>query len=794
MSKDIKKLCIDIYEAIYKIVGELNKRYTVEMYYKFNDIEKKNEIYELKKGINQYGTCTSWGIIENCEEISMTLNTEDSSCVKSYEEKSDKLEHGIKEQEVNSITHKKYLEEYSVVTVLKISNIDLDTMKTYNEKTNLSFIKLLLDYMSFSDNYEVVLKMNEKEVLRKASQLYVEKIKNIALNGYRREELIDYKELNQKDILNISSLIESIDDISNSVYESKNPFGNIVLLNEKDNSGIKYILKFKDNENPIKLTDTKRVRKLLEITKENEDLAIITNGEDIFGIGEINIIKMQNMIIFKIAFKGIAKYEIKALNAKLTNEFKVIKEEKEKYYDVRHKIIESNLLKINFKIPQVNEKIYNIQRVKNILEEVFYNNNDSISNIKEKALNSLVGVINRACNQKYGTIVVITNESVARSEVERLKKQSTCIEESEINEKYINYITSIDGAIYFDEYGKCHAIGVILDGQASQDVGDASRGARYNSAHKYFTQLHKNKQESVIIIVSEDGMIDIVSRVMNEDEILKYSENLRQKLKEDKIRVETAIKLIEEFKNDIKILNQDIMFTIADICMEQGKNEKKETTLEEKKGFFEIAEKYYSEAINKNDINYKRITANQYNCYALSLEVLRKYKYAMEYFQKAIDSSMDEIERLVYEFNLGNIYLNYGNSIDKQEKIEADNYFRKSIEKFTNLIDNGLDGVENQRKLLILDRLKSERGLAYEKIGKYDEAAKDYIELLLDLKSKLYSKESITEKISLIANKIDKKKIYEYFTERIAEIGKDKNEFQDVEILLQNINNSDEIK
>ncbi len=66
----------------------------------------------------------------------------------------------------------------------------------------------------------------------------------------------------------------------------------------------------------------------------------------------------------------------------------------------------------------------------------------------------------------------------------------------------IKHITSIDGAVLFDTNGNCHAIGVILDGKASE-TEDISNGARHNSAKRY-----KNINTScVIIIVSEDGYV-----------------------------------------------------------------------------------------------------------------------------------------------------------------------------------------------------------------------------------------------------------------------------------------------
>ena len=67
----------------------------------------------------------------------------------------------------------------------------------------------------------------------------------------------------------------------------------------------------------------------------------------------------------------------------------------------------------------------------------------------------------------------------------------------------------VDGAILVDPTGTCHAVGVILDGYAS-GKGDSSRGARFNSAVRY----HETQSgECLVIIVSEDGMIDLIPRL-----------------------------------------------------------------------------------------------------------------------------------------------------------------------------------------------------------------------------------------------------------------------------------------
>lgn len=95
--------------------------------------------------------------------------------------------------------------------------------------------------------------------------------------------------------------------------------------------------------------------------------------------------------------------------------------------------------------------------------------------------------------------------------------------------KSVNPISSIDGAIIIDEDGICYAIGVILDGKA-YNVGDTSRGARYNSAITFIsnqiTREKKWKNNPYIgVVISEDKTLDIVS--FNEGEGTLYKESLK---------------------------------------------------------------------------------------------------------------------------------------------------------------------------------------------------------------------------------------------------------------------------
>lgn len=60
----------------------------------------------------------------------------------------------------------------------------------------------------------------------------------------------------------------------------------------------------------------------------------------------------------------------------------------------------------------------------------------------------------------------------------------------------LTQLTDMDGAVLVDKLGQCHAIGVILDGQA-RGKGEPSRGSRFNNAIRY---LDSDPPASIVVV------------------------------------------------------------------------------------------------------------------------------------------------------------------------------------------------------------------------------------------------------------------------------------------------------
>ncbi len=143
---------------------------------------------------------------------------------------------------------------------------------------------------------------------------------------------------------------------------------------------------------------------------------------------------------------------------------------------------------------------------------------------------SLIDNIINSTGQKHGTMLVILEETEARSEAKRLGDSQYGLPEPFPREHAgeINRLNAIDGSVILDTYGKIYGIGMILDGghpiqnelNSSEEngkggdeipKGNLARGARYNSGKKYYDFLRASGKKGMILIVSEDGSTDILA-------------------------------------------------------------------------------------------------------------------------------------------------------------------------------------------------------------------------------------------------------------------------------------------
>lgn len=266
----------------------------------------------------------------------------------------------------------------------------------------------------------------------------------------------------------LHGLYNACNEIASMKYEGAEGFGGLIVA-PTDHDNIQITLELKK---PIKMRNHRKVRKFLELV--DSESYIISDSALIYGLGKLTgKYNPKDENIFIISFKNHLKWEL---------------------------LHDSNpLMVVEYGIPSLPKE--------KISRDKFYSDFPRLfKDIKKKQIDTLWRVTIEAIKQKHGAMLIISSQ--AEAEAMRLGSQCFQLEPLNLNSKLIEQTTAIDGGVLMDENATCHAIGVILDGIATEK-GDSSRGSRYNSAVRYYE--HFGADASVVmVVISEDGMIDII--------------------------------------------------------------------------------------------------------------------------------------------------------------------------------------------------------------------------------------------------------------------------------------------
>lgn len=318
----------------------------------------------------------------------------------------------------------------------------------------------------------------------------------------------------------IQGLFEACNAISSLRYEGEEGIGNI-LIARKGHPNVEIILSL---ARPVRMQNPRAVRKLLEIS--SDDLNLLSDSGSVYGLG-----------------RTFGPYDQKA------EDLFLIRFVRHNAWDLSHD---------GHQMMQVVDGLPNLPKEK-FDKHIFELNVKKIfSSADSKEIVRLCDLVLEAARQRHGSMVVISSR--AEEESLRLENQATIIEPNQLTPQLMKRVTAIDGAVLVDPKSICRAIGVILDGVATEK-GDPSRGARYNSAIRYAESCRHN---CLIIVVSEDGTVDLVpvlmpqiSRSAIEEEIEKLFA-LRDESKFDN----------NTFNNTMNWLCQHSFYLLPDMCTE----------------------------------------------------------------------------------------------------------------------------------------------------------------------------------------------------------------------------------
>jgi len=581
---------------------------------------------------------------------------------------------------VNQILFQAGKATYSVVYILEMRNIEHETRRLFYTKPEISFLRMLLDYF-FSDFFALTnsaVKINNDDSIsrkynedgiqfnRRITRLFFGKIQNYLQKHTKFDKFgVEFDDEPRNEYY-VNSLLEKMDDISALTYENASPFGSILFMNKDvitQQSIIRFTVKF-TKEDRIGLEDAKRIRKLLELTNVDKDLYLIADEREVYGLGEVNWNMQKGELALRLDFTGLSKYNLVLVRteAELVSGGKLFVEDEQKVYRSDLSLIEMKLVSVSFKNPRLGEEGYSSEKFMQLLKNTFWEDHTNDDRIKHK-VERLDQIVRKAREQKHGTMVVITEALTAKHELDQLSKQSTLIEPGIINPEYIKYLTAIDGAIYFDTDGFCHAIGVILDGIAKEDIGDASRGARYNSAHRYLHKLKDDEQKRcVIVIISEDGMVDLIPESEHEDMLLASAEEIIDMINEE-APDSNKLKEKEDLLLQSKIVDFDWLFNIAEVYY-VNKN-------------YERAIDFFEYGITRAERSF--ILPRYYNLLGNSYHYEKNYWKATDMYKLAIVDSDEDESKYVYMGNIGQSYLSLAFKL-QYDKEKFENEFNEAIE------------------------------------------------------------------------------------------------------------------
>jgi hypothetical protein len=271
------------------------------------------------------------------------------------------------------------------------------------------------------------------------------------------------------EVLDAESLFNNINLVSSMQYERRDN-NSYLLLVPRHFPHLNFNCKFQE---PIKINAYRKFRKLLEITS-HENL-LITDGSIILGAGTLaDTYDAREDKVFQISILSHLTWSLSCNGDNLlTYDHGKISE--------HHKVLDRNKFMTVFK---------------------------RILDMDEGKVWSILRMMEKLTDEKQGTTLIFSDN--AAKEADRLRCEGFAVDPFEVTADNVAAYSVIDGAVLLDPDCRCHAFGVILDGDSIGDKADASRGARYNSALRYYEKRRSFGDRLCLVILSDDGMLDIV--------------------------------------------------------------------------------------------------------------------------------------------------------------------------------------------------------------------------------------------------------------------------------------------
>lgn len=266
-----------------------------------------------------------------------------------------------------------------------------------------------------------------------------------------------------------SDLFDNLNLISSLMYEGMKGIGQLILV-DPTNDAVEFLARFVE---PVPFSQPRWIRKVLQLAATG--IGIIATSEFIYGLGRLKASHDPSMQdAFKINFIDHYQWELCCGS--------------------------QALLRSQYAVPKLPQEPFD--------KAAFLANYARLFPLSSQANGQhLWSLLQIQVKQEHGSMIVVAEDAV--NEAHRLGKQGTRIEPCLLTETLFQSFSGIDGAILLDPGGLCHAIGIILDGEAT-DQCTPSRGSRYNSGVRY---VQKSGARRLAIVASDDRTIDIIPTI-----------------------------------------------------------------------------------------------------------------------------------------------------------------------------------------------------------------------------------------------------------------------------------------
>lgn len=265
----------------------------------------------------------------------------------------------------------------------------------------------------------------------------------------------------------IHDLFERFNLISSMMYEGTKGTGRLLLANPNGGS-VNMVLNFAE---PVPFSDPRWSRKVLQVA--SAEIALVADCERILGLGALaaGVDPWMSQDVFAVEFFD--------------------------HYHWRLMCGDEVMLVSSYGAPSLPRERFPIQRLLDTYERLFPEaGQDDVARFR--------ALFDAAVDQRHGSMLVVAED--ADLEADRLRGQGTRIDPLKLTPELYRRISRIDGTVMIDPQCTCHAIGVILDGQATSGC-TPSRGARYNSGVRYVRAADSPR---LAIVVSDDRMVDVI--------------------------------------------------------------------------------------------------------------------------------------------------------------------------------------------------------------------------------------------------------------------------------------------